>query len=84
MSQDFAQAFAEWQASNPLRTFRKIHALAQNRVAAGLGVAIGTVRVWEEGTGTPRPENMEAIADLMGFTLQSLQIAWAKWEGKKP
>lgn len=55
-----------------IRTLRKEAGLSQEQMAERLGVSRQAVTRWETGLGTPDLDNVVAIADLYGVTVDSL------------
>lgn len=81
---DFRVALNTWRGTNPLRVYLNEKGISQVDAATKFNVSRYTVIMWLQGTSNPSPENMQAIANFMGFPLVNLRTAWAKWEGKKP
>ena len=49
-----------------LRQIRQRNDLTQVEAARGVGVSLGTYRLWELGAGQPNPENLEKLVSLFG------------------
>lgn len=47
---------------------------AQRKFAKDLGVSYPAVRSWEEGESLPGLENLELIADTLGYTLEEFLL----------
>ena len=55
-----------------IRRFRKARGLTQAQVAAAIGATEGAVRHYEKGVRTPGPEQLAAIAEVLGVNVAAL------------
>lgn len=60
------------QLNEKLQILRKEAGLSQERLAEKLGVSRQAVSKWESGQSTPDIENLSALSDLFGVTLDEL------------
>ncbi len=49
-----------------LRKRRKALGLTQMDLARLVGVSLVTIQTWERGIGTPKPENLEKLEEVLG------------------
>lgn len=57
---------------NNLKLFRKKHGYTQEQVAEKIGVSRQAVAKWEKGEALPDIENILALADIYGVTVDAL------------
>ncbi len=57
---------------NNLKLFRKKHGYTQEQIAEKIGVSRQAVAKWEKGEALPDIENILALADIYGVTVDSL------------
>lgn len=55
-----------------LATLRKWRGLTQRELSAALGLSPATVAQWERGYCLPNTENLQAIADLFGCSVDAV------------
>ena len=55
-----------------IRRFRKARGLTQAQVAEAIGATEGAVRHYEKGVRTPGPEQLAAIAEVLGVNVAAL------------
>ena len=55
-----------------IRTQRKAHSLTQENLAEAIGVTVGAVSKWENGTSDPSTSNLLALARLYGLSVEEL------------
>lgn len=58
--------------SEKLRQLRERENLSQEKLAEKLGVSRQVITKWENGTGTPKIENLKGIADCFHVSLDEL------------
>lgn len=57
---------------NNLKLYRKRNGFTQEQIAEKIGVTRQTVAKWERGEAVPDIENIVALADVYGVTIDSL------------
>ena len=57
---------------NLFRLYRKRAGYSQKEVSEALHVTVSAVSSWESGRYTPDPQNLKALADLFGVTVDAL------------
>ena len=55
-----------------IRTQRKAHSLTQENLAEAIGVTVGAVSKWENGTTSPDLVTLMGLADLFGTSVDAL------------
>lgn len=55
-----------------LRQLRERSGMSQEKLAEQLGVSRQVITKWENGTGTPKIDNLKALADCFHVTLDEL------------
>lgn len=55
-----------------LATMRKRRGMTQRELSAALGLAPATVAQWERGYSVPNTDNLQAIADLFGCSMDAV------------
>ncbi len=75
-----------WVDRNPLRAWRLSQQPRQTlmSVATACGASFTTIMLWENGSTTPGPERMEAIAAVMGKPVLELAKEWLEWRKSRP
>lgn len=69
---------------NNLKYFRKKNGFTQEQVAEKIGVSRQAVAKWERGEALPDIENVVALADIYGVTVDSLVRNIAAYGGTSP
>jgi len=52
-----------------LKKLREKKKLTQIDVAKAVGVSVASYRLWEQGGGKPKPENMEKLKKVLGINV---------------
>ncbi len=79
---DFAAAFVEWTAANPLRVLRKEKGLSQAVLGAMLGLGHHRISDFESGLAFPSAEQVSAIGRALNAG--DFPARWAAWLNNKP
>lgn len=74
---------ASWFEDNPLRIWLKDNKMAQETMAALVGVSVITIRHWMNGRN-PNHENCKLLAAAMGLHLSEFADKWDRWFDQKP
>lgn len=69
---------------NNLKFFRKKNGYTQEQIAERIGVSRQAVAKWEKGEALPDIENIVALADIYGVTIDSLVRNVAAYGGVSP
>lgn len=69
--------WAEWQARNPLRQWRKMSGMTLYEIGARIGVGNTTIQKWESGTTFPTEVNMLRLQSMMKQS--DLETVWRNW-----
>ncbi len=67
---------------NNLKLFRKKSGLTQEQLAEQVGVSRQAIAKWENGDALPDIDNLVALADIYGVTIDSLVRNVASYAGE--
>lgn len=61
-----------------ITAWRKLKGFTQQSLASGVGVTVAAVSYWESGTTTPSHDNLKALVELLGLTMEQFYGAIPK------